>query len=103
LIIIDLDKPFEIETDISDFVFKRQLVQWDEKGRLHFIAFFSKKLYKLELNYFIYDKELIAIIELIKEWKPYFNKTKHQMKIYIDYKNLIYFTISKDLNQLQIQ
>ena len=99
MVIIDLDKPFEIETDISDFVFKRQLVQWDEKGRLHFIAFFSKKLYKLEFNYSIYNKELMAIIKSFKEWKPYLNGTKYQMKIYIDYKNLIYFTTFKNINQ----
>ncbi len=41
----------------------------------------------------------MAIIESFKEWKPYLNGTKHQMKIYIDYKNFIYFIISKDLNQ----
>ena len=67
------------------------------------MAFFLKKLYRLEFNYPIYDKELIAIIESFKEQRPYFNGTKHQIKIYIDYKNLIYFTTSKDLNQQQIQ
>ncbi len=97
--IIDLDKSFEIETNASDFIFRRQFVQRDKERRLHLIVFFSKKLYKLELNYLIYNKELIVIIELFKEWKLYFNKTKHQIKVYIDYKNFIYFTIFKDLNQ----
>jgi len=67
------------------------------------VAFFSKKLYRLELNYSIYDKELIAIIESFKEWRPYLSGTKHQVKVYIDYKNLIYFTTSKDLNQRQLR
>jgi hypothetical protein len=67
------------------------------------MAFFSKKLYRPELNYPIYDKELMAIIELFKEWKPYFSGTKHQVKVYTNYKNLIYFTTSKDLNQRQIR
>ncbi len=62
------------------------------------MAFFLKKLYKLEFNYFIYNKELIIIIELFKEQKLYFNETKYQMKVYINYKNFIYFIISKDFN-----
>ncbi len=64
---IDLNKPFEIETDTFDFTFKRQLAQRNEKRRLHPIAFFSKKLYKLKLNYPIYNKKLIVIIKSFKE------------------------------------
>jgi len=67
LVIIDIDKPFEIETDISDFAFKKQFAQQNEKRRLYLIAFFSKKLYKLEFNYSIYNKKLIVIIESFKE------------------------------------
>ncbi len=65
--IVDPDKSFEIETNMSDFAFGRQFIQRDEEGRLYFIVFFSKKLYRLELNYLIYNKELIVIIELFKE------------------------------------
>ncbi len=64
---VNLDKLFEVEIDTFNFVFKRQFVQRDEKERLHLIVFFLKKLYKLEFNYFIYNKELIAIIKLFKE------------------------------------
>ncbi len=63
------------------------------------MAFFSKKLYGPELNYLIHDKELIVIIELFKEWKSYFNKTKYKVKVYTDYKNLTYFIIFKEFNQ----
>ena len=99
MIIIDLDKPFEIETNAFDFIFGKQLVQRNEEKRLHFITFFLKKLYKLEFNYFIHNKKLIIIIESFKEWKSYFNGTRYQIKVYIDYKNLIYFTTSKEFNQ----
>jgi len=67
LTIIDPNKPFEIEINISDFVFGGQLVQQDKEEKPYFITFFSKKLYKLKLNYFIHNKELITIIELFKE------------------------------------
>ncbi len=77
MVIINPDKSFEIKTNIFDFVFGRQLIQRDKKRRPHFITFFSKKLYKPEFNYPIYNKELMAIIKLFKEWKPYFNGTKY--------------------------
>ncbi len=67
MVIIDLNKLFEIEINTFNFIFKRQFVQRDEEERLYLIVFFSKKLYKLELNYLIYNKELMAIIELFKE------------------------------------
>ncbi len=82
-----------------DFIFGGQFIQRNKEKRLHFITFFSKKLYRLEFNYPIYDKKLITIIESFKEWKLYFNGIKHQIKVYINYKNLIYFIIFKDLNQ----
>ncbi len=96
---IDLDKLFEVEINMFDFAFRRQFIQRNKKERLYPIAFFSKKLYRLELNYLIYNKELMAIIKSFKKWKLYFNKTKHQMKIYTDHKNFIYFIISKKLNR----
>ena len=67
LILIDLNKPFEIKTNVFNFAFGKQFIQRDKKGRPHLITFFSNKLYRLELNYFIYNKELIAIIELFKK------------------------------------
>jgi len=67
LIIINLDKPFKIETNAFDFAFRKQFVQRDEKERLYLITFFLKKLYRSEFNYPIYNKELMVIIELFKE------------------------------------
>ena len=62
----DPSKPFEVETDASDYALGRQLEQRNKNGKLHPIAFYSKKLNRLELNYGILDKELIAIIEAFK-------------------------------------
>jgi hypothetical protein len=103
LVMADPEKPFEVETDASDFALGGQLAQRDAQGRLHPVAFFSKKLHGPELNYPIHDKELMAIIESFKEWRPYLSGTKHQVKVYTDHKNLTYFTTSKDLNQRQVR
>ena len=61
--------------------------------------FFFKKLYKLKLNYLIYDKGLIIIIKAFKEQKYYLIGIRYKIKVYIDYKNLISFTIIKDFNK----
>ncbi|KAK6224224.1 reverse transcriptase domain protein [Colletotrichum tabaci] len=103
LMIPDPRKPFELETDASDYAIGGQLGQRDEEGRLHPCGFFSKKLSGPELNYQIHDKELMAIIEAFREWKPQLSGTKHEVKVYTDHKNLAHFTTSKALNKRQIR
>jgi hypothetical protein len=49
----------------------------------------------------IHDKELMAIIEAFKEWRPHLSGTTHQVKVYTDHKNLTYFTTTKELNKRQ--
>lgn len=97
------EKPFEVETDASDWALGGQLGQRDQEGKLHPTAFFSKKLHGPELNYPIHDKELMAIIEAFKEWKHYLSGTSHTIKVYTDHKNLTTFTTTKDLNKRQIR
>jgi RNase H-like domain found in reverse transcriptase len=53
----------------------------------------------MELNYEIHDKELLAIVEAFREWRVYLEESKYLMKVYIDHKNLLYFTITKVLNR----
>ncbi|CAJ2503379.1 Uu.00g107730.m01.CDS01, partial [Anthostomella pinea] len=72
----DPEKEFEVETDASDYALGGQLGQRDENGKLHPVAFFSKKLHGPELNYQIHDKELMVVIKAFKEWKPYLSGTE---------------------------
>jgi hypothetical protein len=97
----DPELPFEVETDASDYALGGQLGQRDKEGRLHPVAFYSKKLHGPELNYQIHDKELMAIIEAFKEWKPYLSGTTHPVKVLTDHKNLVNFTTTKELNKRQ--
>ena len=79
LILVDPDpsKPYEVETDASGFALGGQLGQQDAEGRLHLIAFFLKKLHRLELYYPILDQELIAIVKAFKEQCLYLIKVRH--------------------------
>jgi hypothetical protein len=41
-----------------------------------------------ETNYDIYDKELLAVITALQEWKIYLKSFKYPVKILTDHKNL---------------
>jgi hypothetical protein len=52
----------------------------------------------LKLNYNIYNKELLAIITVLKKWKVFLQRTIKPFVIKIDYKNLTRFLTTKELN-----
>jgi len=67
----DLAKPFIVEMDISNFALGAILSQFGIEGLLHLVAFYSQKLTSAEINYQVYDKELLAIITAFEQWKSY--------------------------------
>jgi hypothetical protein len=77
------------------------LSQYDEEGILRPIAFFSKKHSAVECNYEIYDKELLAIIRCLEEWRPELEGTESPIRILSDHRNLEYFMTTKMLNRRQ--
>ena len=56
-----------------------------------------------ELNYDIHDKELLAIVEALREWRVYLEGAKYTIQIYTDHKNLLYWTSTKQLNRRQVR
>jgi RNase H-like domain found in reverse transcriptase len=87
------ERLLELETNISDYAIGAQIGQKDNNGNIRPIAFFSKKFHSVELNYPIYNKEFLAIITVIKEFKHYILGTKFKTKVYTNYKNIAYFAI----------
>ena len=47
------------------------------------------------MNYPIYDKELLAIVEAFKEWRVYVEGITHPVRVFTDHKNLEYFNTAK--------
>ena len=90
-----------IETDASDFEIDAVLSQRDEDGRLHPVAFHSRKFQPAEINYEIHDKELLAVVDVFKHWRRYCEGETHQVQVFSDYQNLEYFTTTKVLNRRQ--
>ena len=98
----DLRKQIIIKADASDQAQESILSQSDKSENLYPVAFHSWKFTESELNYKIYNKELLAIVKVFKQWKSYLKRSKNTIQVYIDHKNLIYFTIIKILNQQQV-
>ncbi|KFY79714.1 hypothetical protein V498_08911 [Pseudogymnoascus sp. VKM F-4517 (FW-2822)] len=67
----DPAKKIILETDSSDFAIGACLNQLDENGKFKPIAYYSRKLSPAELNYDIYDKELLAIVVAFEQWRVY--------------------------------
>ena len=65
------------------------------------MAFHSRKFQPTEINYEIYDKELLAIVDAFKHWRRYCEGATHQVQVYSDHQNLEYFTTTKVLNRWQ--
>ena len=95
-------QPFRIEADSSDFatgVVLSQLSAEDEKW--HPVAYYSKSLSETERNYKIHDKEMLAIIRALDEWRHFLEGAPQKFEIWTDHKNLEYFMIAKKLNRRQ--
>src|SRR6266571_5091803 len=57
----------------------------------------------LELNYNIYDKELLGIVTAFKEWRVFLQGILEPFTVKTDYKNLTGFLIIKELNRQQMR
>jgi hypothetical protein len=99
----DPQKKIVLETDSSDFAIGACLNQPDETGKMRPIAYYSRKLSPAELNYDIHDKELLAIVAAMDQWRVYLEGSTYPVQVWTDHKNLIYFTTTKVLNRRQVR
>ena len=79
----DYTKPFEIHTDASMSQLGSVISQ-DGKP----IAFYSRKLNNAQRRYTTTERELLSIVETLKEYKNIL--LGHKIKVYTDHKNLVY-------------
>ncbi|KAH0604189.1 uncharacterized protein H6S33_007220 [Morchella sextelata] len=94
-------KEITVETDASDYVSVTVLSQYNDNGTLRPVTYFSKKHSPAECNYEIYDKELLAIIRSLEEWRPELEGAAHPITVISDHKNLKYFMSTKQINRRQ--
>jgi hypothetical protein len=84
-----------MKTDFSDWCIDETLLQlMNNVWRL--CAYYSKKNASAECNYEIYDKEMLIIIQCLKEWDAELRSVS-SFQICTDHKNLKYFMTVKSL------
>ena len=96
------DKPLMIETDASDLAKGAVLSQYEEGDkRWHPVAFYSKKFSPAELNCDVHDKEMVVLVDCMREWCHMFVGCPRLVVVYTDYRNLEYFQHTKICNRRQ--
>jgi RNase H-like domain found in reverse transcriptase len=85
----DDSKLFRIEADSSDFATGAVLSQQsDDDLKWHLIAFYSKSLNAVKRNYDIHDKEMLAVMRSLEEWRHFLKGAQRKVEIWMDHKNL---------------
>jgi len=80
-----------MEVDTSDYATEGFLFMKYKDGKWKPVAFLSKSLNKTKKNYKIHDKEMLAVIRGLKNWRHLLEGTKFKFKVWMDHKNLEYF------------
>ena len=87
-----------VKTNILNFILSVYLVQ-KYLDRQHLVTYYNCKITPPELNYNIYNKELLGIVTVLKEWRAFLQKIIKLFIIKTDYKNLTGFLTIKELNR----
>ena len=94
--------PFKLFTNTSDFTIGAVLSQKDMQTNLWYsVAFFSKLLDVHERNYKIYNKELLAVIQGLEEYRHYLEGYPYKVEIWLDHQNLTFFRTAQKLTRRQ--
>ena len=83
----DYTQPFEIHTDASHYQLGAVISQ---KGKP--IAFYSRKLNPAQTRYTTTERELLSIVETLKEYRNIL--LGHEIEVYTYHKNLVYKTFN---------
>jgi len=99
LLVPDPRKPFQMDTDASDFAVGAVISQMDRRGNLRPVAFHSRKLNPSEINYSTREKELLAIVDTLRKYRYLLLGTP--IKIFTDHESLKYFRTQPNLTRRQ--
>jgi len=101
LVLFDHTCTTVMKTDFSNWCIGETLLQLvNNVWRL--CAYYSKKNAPAECNYKIYDKEMLIIIQCLKEWDAELRSVS-SFQICTDHKNLKYFMTVKKLTEQQMR
>ena len=86
----DMNSPYRIETDSSDFAVGAVLLQPDTQNVWHPVAYESKKLSEAERKYPAQERELLAIIHALRTWRCFVDGCPAGYTVVTDHQSLQY-------------
>jgi len=101
LAVPDLDKKIRIEVNTSDYATGGVLSMECEDRRWRPVVYLLKLLNETERNYEIHNKEMLAVIRGLENWRHLLKGARFKFEVWMDYKNLEYFMKMQKLNQRQ--
>ncbi|KAK5927636.1 hypothetical protein CgunFtcFv8_012771 [Champsocephalus gunnari] len=97
----DSSAPFVVEVDASDTGVGAVLSQRSASDqKLHPCAFFSRRS-PAERNYDVGNRELLAVVLALQEWRHWLEGTTHPFVVWTDHRNLAYLRSARRLNSRQ--
>jgi hypothetical protein len=75
------------------------LYQRDDKEKLRPMAYHSETFNEAERGYNIHDRELLAVVRGLENWRHHLMGAKHKVTIYTDHTNLQYYRQPQKINQ----
>lgn len=90
-----------VETDASGYGTGAILLQKQEDGHWHPVAYLSQSMNDAKRNYDIYDKEMLAVIRTLEAWRHYLEGLPQKFQIISDHKNLEYWRTAQNLTRRQ--
>ena len=84
--------------DTLDYATGKVLSMECEDGKWRPVAFLSKSLNETERNYEIHDKEMLAVIRGLENWRYLLEGAKFKFEVWTDHKNLEYLMKAQKLN-----
>ncbi|KAF8757252.1 hypothetical protein RHS01_04115 [Rhizoctonia solani] len=95
--------PYYLETDASGVAMGAILSQQGPDNWLHPVAYMSKSFSGAEANYDTHNKELLAIIKALEEWRIFLEATDKPIQVFTDHRNLEYWMQARTFNRRHAQ